>query len=97
MPRASRPSRRLRLVSREARAALWHGLYQGVARFVDRAGAVPLISDAVPPPPRETVTMQVLAGLRQMAEDGYVTVHEAGLDAREMSILEELEASGQLP
>ncbi|HLU07637.1 MAG TPA: amidohydrolase [Woeseiaceae bacterium] len=63
--------------------------------FLNRA--VPLISDAVPPPPRETVTMQVLAGLRQMAEDGYVTVHEAGLDAREMSILEELEASGQLP
>ena len=63
--------------------------------FLNRA--VPLISDAVPPPPRETVSMQVLAGLRQMARDGYVTVHEAGLDAREMSILEELEASGQLP
>ncbi|MEX2126066.1 MAG: amidohydrolase [Woeseia sp.] len=63
--------------------------------FLNRA--VPLISDAVPPPPRETVTKQVLAGLRQMAEDGYVTVHEAGLDAREMSILEDLEASGQLP
>lgn len=63
--------------------------------FLNRA--VPLISDAVPPPPRETVAKQVIAGLRQMAEDGYVTVHEAGLDAREMSILEELEASGQLP
>jgi hypothetical protein len=63
--------------------------------FLNRA--VPLIGDAVPPPPRETVAKQVVAGLRQMAEDGYVTVHEAGLDAREMSILEELEASGQLP
>ncbi|MGH8168480.1 MAG: amidohydrolase, partial [Woeseiaceae bacterium] len=63
--------------------------------FLNRA--VALISDAVPPPPRETVTQQVLAGLRQMAEDGYVTVHEAGLDSRQMSILEELEDSGQLP
>ena len=63
--------------------------------FLNRA--VALISDAVPPPPRETVTKQVLAGLRQMAEDGYVTVHEAGLDSQQMSVLEELEASGQLP
>jgi len=63
--------------------------------FLNRA--VALISDAVPPPPRETVTKQVLAGLRQMAEDGYVTVHDAGLDSHQMSILEDLEASGQLP
>ena len=63
--------------------------------FLNRA--VALISDAVPPPPREIVANQVIAALEQMAEDGYVTVHEAGLDAREMGILEELEASGRLP
>jgi len=63
--------------------------------FLNRA--VPLISDAVPPPPRERVAKQVIAALEQMAKDGYVTVHEAGLDAREMDILEELEASDGLP
>lgn len=63
--------------------------------FLNRA--VPLISDAVPPPPRETVTNQVITALNRMASDGYVTVHDAGLDAREMSILEELEETGRLP
>jgi hypothetical protein len=63
--------------------------------FLNRA--VPLISDAIPPPPRETVAKQVIAALEHMAKDGYVTVHEAGLDAGEMDILEELEASASLP
>ena len=63
--------------------------------FLNRA--VTLIGDAVPPPPRETVASQVVAALNRMAADGYVTVHDAGLDAREMSILEELEATGRLP
>jgi hypothetical protein len=63
--------------------------------FLNRA--VPLISDAVRPPPREAVASQVVAALDQMAQDGYVTVHEAGLDAREMEILQELEASNRLP
>ena len=32
-----------------------------------------------------------------MAADGYVTVHEAGVSSEGMQVLEELEASGQLP
>ena len=32
-----------------------------------------------------------------MAEDGYVTIHEAGADAKIMDALEELEAEGRLP
>lgn len=63
--------------------------------FLNRA--VPLISDAVPPPPRATVASQVVAALEQMAKDGYVTVHDAGLDSRQMDILEELEAADRLP
>jgi predicted amidohydrolase YtcJ len=59
--------------------------------------AVDVMRDAVPPPSREGYTNRVLAGLKQMAADGYVTVHEAGLDSLQMSILEELEASGRLP
>jgi predicted amidohydrolase YtcJ len=38
-----------------------------------------------------------LAGLNRMAMDGYVTVHDAGLGAEEMSVLEQLEAENRLP
>ena len=58
---------------------------------------VDLIRDAIPAPSREAYTNRLLAGLNQMAADGYVTVHEAGLDSLQMSILEELEAAGRLP
>lgn len=63
--------------------------------FLNRA--VQLLRSAIPSPSREALTSQLLLGLKQMAEDGYVAVHDAGLDTRAMSILEELEASGQLP
>ncbi|MFU8817187.1 MAG: amidohydrolase [Pseudomonadales bacterium] len=59
--------------------------------------AVPLLANAVPVPDRETLKEQVLLALEQMARDGYVTVHDAGLSAEHMSILEELEAAGRLP
>jgi hypothetical protein len=59
--------------------------------------AAQLMRKAVPPPSRDTYTKQLLAGLNQMAADGYVTVHDAGLGPLEMSILEELEADGRLP
>ena len=32
-----------------------------------------------------------------MAEDGYVAVHEAGLNSEAMAALEQLEAEGRLP
>jgi predicted amidohydrolase YtcJ len=63
--------------------------------FLNRA--VPLIRDAIPEPTREVLTERVLAGLNQMARDGYVTVHDAGLSAPEMSVLEQLEAENRLP
>lgn len=63
--------------------------------FLNRA--VPLIADAVPPPSHAALTAQLVAALEQMAKDGYVTVHDAGLDARQMRVLEELEAAGGLP
>ncbi len=59
--------------------------------------AVQLMRHAVPPPSRETYAQELLSGLNQMAADGYVTVHDAGLGPLEMSILEELEAEGRLP
>ena len=59
--------------------------------------AVGMLSSAVPEPSRETLAKQVLLGLRQMAADGYTAVHDAGLDSRQMSVLEELEAQDRLP
>ncbi len=59
--------------------------------------ATDMIDAAVPAPSRDELIEQVLAGLSQMARDGYVTVHDAGLDSRQMSVLEELEAADRLP
>ncbi len=58
---------------------------------------VQMLRAAIPAPSRETLTKQVLLGLDQMAADGYTAIHDAGLDATAMSILEELEAAGKLP
>ena len=63
--------------------------------FLNRA--VPMISGAVPEPSREQLIDRVLAGLNQMAEDGYVAVHDAGLGTREISVLQQLEAEDRLP
>jgi predicted amidohydrolase YtcJ len=59
--------------------------------------AVQMLSSAVPEPSAETLTKQLLLGLNQMAADGFTAVHDAGLDSRQMRILEELEADGRLP
>jgi len=63
--------------------------------FLNRATT--MLDAIVPAPSREALINQVLIGLNQMAEDGYVAVHDAGLDARAMSVLEQLEQEGRLP
>jgi predicted amidohydrolase YtcJ len=63
--------------------------------FLNRATT--MLEAAVPEPSQDELVRQVLAGLSQMAEDGYVTVHDAGLDSRQMEVLEQLEADGHLP
>ena len=63
--------------------------------FLNRATT--MLDAIVPPPPREAMIKQVLLALTQMAEDGYVAVHDAGLDSRRMSVLEQLEEEGRLP
>ena len=40
---------------------------------------------------------RALAGLTQMAQDGYTAVHDAGCDSAMMAALEQLEAEGRLP
>ena len=63
--------------------------------FLNRATT--MLDAIVPAPSRETLERQVLIGLDQMARDGYVAVHEAGVDSRGMSILKQLEKEDRLP
>jgi predicted amidohydrolase YtcJ len=63
--------------------------------FLNRATT--MLDAIVPPAPREALIRQVLIGLEQMAADGYVAVHEAGVGSRAMSVVEQLEAEGRLP
>ncbi|HXV64226.1 MAG TPA: amidohydrolase [Vicinamibacteria bacterium] len=63
--------------------------------LLDRAGR--LLTDAIPPPTDKEYERWVQAGLERMARDGYVAVHEAGVDRRLMTAFEALEAKGGLP
>ncbi|MCO4812241.1 MAG: amidohydrolase [Gammaproteobacteria bacterium] len=63
--------------------------------FLNRATT--MLDAIVPPPSQETLIKQLLIGLDQMAADGYVAIHNAGLDSRAMSILERLEEEDRLP
>jgi predicted amidohydrolase YtcJ len=58
---------------------------------------VTLLSSKVPAATDAQFKAFVLAGLEQMARDGYVAVHEAGVDSRLMRAFESLEAEGKLP
>ena len=62
---------------------------------LNRAGR--LLRDAVPETTDAQFRELVAAGLKRMAEDGYVSVHEAGVDTRFMDALEALESEGELP
>ena len=62
---------------------------------LNRAG--PLLRAAVPEPTDEQIEEFLRAGLEQMARDGYVAVHEAGVGSRQMAALERMEAAGELP
>jgi predicted amidohydrolase YtcJ len=59
--------------------------------------AVPLLERAIPPADEAQLRSQALTALERMARDGYVAIHDAGLDSSRMAILEALEAEGSLP
>ncbi len=63
--------------------------------FLNRA--VPVIRDAIPAPSNKAMKARALAGLNQMAKDGFVAVHDAGLNSSMMLALEQLEAENLLP
>jgi hypothetical protein len=59
--------------------------------------ATSLLTDAVPGPTDEQYKSYIFTGLTRMARDGYVAVHEAGVDRRLMKALQSLDAEGRLP
>jgi predicted amidohydrolase YtcJ len=59
--------------------------------------ATQLLARAIPAPTADQLDARVLAGLRTMAECGYVAVHEAGADTALMQSLERLERARRLP
>ena len=63
--------------------------------FLNRAAA--MVEAAVPPEPQAVVARHALKGLGQMATDGYVTVHEAGVGGQAMAALQQLEDQHHLP
>lgn len=63
--------------------------------FINRA--VEIVRGAMPEPTDADLRRQLLLGLNRMAEDGYVAVHDAGLNGHEMQVLQQLEDEGELP
>ncbi|MEM6638748.1 MAG: amidohydrolase [Pseudomonadota bacterium] len=63
--------------------------------FLNRA--VTMLDAAIPKPDQAQLMNFAQKGLEQMAVDGYVTVHDAGLDSAQMSALETLATEGKLP
>ena len=63
--------------------------------FLNRAAA--MVEAAVPPEPQAVVARHALKGLGQMAADGYVTVHEAGVGSQAMAALQQLKDQHRLP
>ena len=63
--------------------------------FLNRA--VTLIRSAIPSPSKEALMQRALKGLNRMASDGYVAIHDAGLDTEMMEALEQLEEDKLLP
>ncbi|WP_310474544.1 amidohydrolase [Sandarakinorhabdus sp.] len=63
--------------------------------FLNRAAT--MIEAAVPPEPQAVVARHALKGLGQMATDGFVAVHEAGVGAQAMAALQQLEDQNRLP
>ena len=63
--------------------------------FLNRAAV--MVEAAMPPVPQAVVARHALKGLTQMASDGYVSVHEAGVGAQAMAALQQLENEQRLP
>lgn len=68
---------------------------QPAGLFLNRAAA--MVEAAVPHELQAVVARHALKGLGQMATDGYVAVHEAGVGSQAMAALQQLEDQHRLP
>ena len=59
--------------------------------------ATTLLLEKIPSPSVESYAQTMRLGMLQMAQDGFVAVHEAGAESLHMSALEQLQADAQLP
>jgi len=59
--------------------------------------ATTMIDAIIPSPSAEEIEARIARGLERMAADGYVEVHDAGVDARYLAALESMERTGRLP
>jgi predicted amidohydrolase YtcJ len=59
--------------------------------------ATTLLAEAVPKPSLEQFASYIKGGMQQMAEDGFVAVHEAGAETQHIQALQYLDQKGQLP
>lgn len=59
--------------------------------------ATTMIDAIIPPPSPDEIEARIALGLERMARDGYVQVHDAGVDSRYLAALEAMEQAGRLP
>ncbi len=59
--------------------------------------ATTLMDTAIPEPSDKQVSQWIMAGLQQMAKDGYVAIHQAGASAQHMRVFQQLREQNQLP
>lgn len=59
--------------------------------------ATTMLQDVIPEPSELEFQQWIMQGLRQMAADGYVAVHEAGADARHLRAFQALAERQELP
>ena len=69
----------------------------GVASGILLNRATTLIADAVPKPSVKQFADYMLGGMLQMAEDGFVSVHEAGAESLHIAALNYLQNNNRLP
>ncbi|MFT6725527.1 MAG: putative amidohydrolase YtcJ [Arenicella sp.] len=69
----------------------------GVATGILLNRATTLIADAVPKPSVPQFAGYIYSGMRQMAKDGFVSIHEAGAESLHIAALRYLKSNKKLP
>ena len=70
---------------------------EGVPTGILLNRATTLMKASIPEPTEQEFESWVLAGLHQMAKDGYVAIHQAGAERRHIKAFQSLKQKGKLP